>query len=80
MVAREIAKTSWIDFRPFSEGPDPVDAAQFEKRYPVVAPLKAQLHNVKHKGMNKEIKLTLHLLMLTFSVLVGFRWDLANRV
>jgi len=50
VVAREIARTSWIDFRPFSTGPDPTDASHFEQRYPVTAHLKRQLNNVKRKG------------------------------
>eukprot|EP00026_Physarum_polycephalum_P001053 Phypoly_transcript_01054.p1 GENE.Phypoly_transcript_01054~~Phypoly_transcript_01054.p1 ORF type:complete len:1230 (+),score=212.96 Phypoly_transcript_01054:151-3690(+) len=51
-VAREIAKTNWIDFRPLSAlGPDPTNALEFSKRYdPLVANLKAQLLNVRKKG------------------------------
>jgi len=50
-VAREIAKTSWVDFRPFGKGgPDPTSADQFEQHFPVIAHLKRQLHNVKRKG------------------------------
>jgi len=50
VVAREIAKTTWFDFRPFSKGTDPEDGPQFEQRYPVVPHLKRQLNNVKRKG------------------------------
>ena len=50
IVAREIAKTTWIDFRPFSEGADPTSDVQFMGRYPVVEHLKTQLNNVKRKG------------------------------
>eukprot|EP00026_Physarum_polycephalum_P001179 Phypoly_transcript_01180.p1 GENE.Phypoly_transcript_01180~~Phypoly_transcript_01180.p1 ORF type:complete len:1168 (+),score=212.99 Phypoly_transcript_01180:101-3505(+) len=50
VVAREIAKTTWFDFRPFSNGPDPADDSQFESRYPLVTDLKRLLHNIKYKG------------------------------
>jgi len=50
VVAREIAKTSWLDFRPFSVGADPTDATTFEQRYPIVSHLKNQINNMKRKG------------------------------
>jgi len=52
-VAREIAKTTWVDFRPFGNATeaDPIDMATFEKRYAkVLRPLKDQLLTVRDKG------------------------------
>jgi len=50
VVAREIARTTWLDLRPLSNGPDPTDEITFEKRYPIITHLKQQLNNVKKKG------------------------------
>jgi len=52
-VAREIAKTTWVDFRPLGNpvDADPIDIAAFEKRFSkVLKPLKDQLLTVKTKG------------------------------
>jgi len=49
VVAREIVKTTWFDFRPFSYGPDPTELL-FETKYPLVTHLKRQVNNIKRKG------------------------------
>jgi hypothetical protein len=52
-VAREIAKTTWVDFRPLGNPiePDPIDIATFEKRFgKLLKPLRDQLLTVKSKG------------------------------
>jgi len=47
-VASEIAKTTWIDIRKIETGNDPVNLADFEKKYEkILTPLKNQLLNMK---------------------------------
>jgi hypothetical protein len=61
VVAREIAKTTWVDFRLHQDGPDPSSPSDFLTRYPIVSHLKNQLHAVKRKGCLWDLDGTWHL-------------------